>query len=117
MTPRRAPKRLRDAHSACDELLQFTAGRSLDYYRNDRALRLVVERLFEIIGEALNKASDDDPSLVEIIPDMREIIGMRNQLIHGYWDIQDEVVWDTVNVDIPKLRDRLAQILGERGWR
>lgn len=68
------------------------------------------------MGEALNHEANDDASLKHDIPDLREIIGMRNQLIHGYWDIQDEVVWDTIRQDTPTLRNRLAAVLDERGW-
>lgn len=116
MTPRRAPKRLRDAHLACSELVGFTQDRSFEDYRADRGLQLIVERLFEVIGEALNRASEDDPSLEQEIPDLRAIVGMRNQLSHGYWEIQQVVVWDTVKADIPRLRTELERILDERGW-
>lgn len=117
MTPRRAPKRLRDAHIACREMEDFTRYRTLDDYRTDRGLQLIVERLFEIVGEALNRAAEDEPSLERDIPDLRAIVGMRNQLSHGYWDIQETVVWDTVTIDIPRLRLELERILDERGWR
>lgn len=116
MTPRRAPKRLRDAHLACSELAGFTHDRTLDDYRTDRGLQLIVERLFEIIGEALNRTAEDEPALEQDIPDLRRIVGMRNQLSHGYWDIQEIVVWDTVTTDIPRLRVQLERILDERGW-
>ena len=116
MTSRRAPKRLQDALSACNDLVMFTSGRSLEDYSTEKGLRLIVERLFEILGEALNHAANDDPSLEHEIPDLRGIVGMRNQLIHGYWDIRDDVVWDTILQDIPQLRSRLATIIEERGW-
>jgi uncharacterized protein with HEPN domain len=116
MTRRRAPKLLRDAYSACEELIEFTAGKSFDDYQSDRGLQLIVERLLEILGEALNLAWQDDPTLDDEIPDRREIVGMRNQIIHGYWGVKDQVLWDTVQTDIPALRDRLREVLETRGW-
>jgi uncharacterized protein with HEPN domain len=116
MTPLRAPKRLRDARSACDEIVAFTDGKTLDDYRSDRGLRLIVERLFEILGEALNLAWQEDAKLSEQIPDLREIVGMRHRIIHGYDLIRDDVLWDTVQNDIPSLRGHINHLLEERGW-
>jgi len=107
---------LRDARAACDELFAFTAGKTLDDYLSDRGLRLIVERLFEIVGEALSQAWQEDASLVDHIPDLREIVGMRHRIIHGYDRIRDDVLWDTVQHDIPKLRAHIDHILIERGW-
>ena len=105
--PSRATKRLRDARAACLEVLAYTEHRSLDDYLSDRTLRLVVERLLEIVGEALNQAIRDDPELVTTIPEARVVIGMRNRIIHGYDEIRDDVVWDAARTGVPQL---LAQI-------
>lgn len=116
MTVRRAPKRLRDVRDACAELQTFTEGKTFDDYVNDRGLRLIVERLFEIVGEAMNQAIVDEPALEDAIPESHQAIGMRNRLIHGYDAVSDRVVWDSVHDDIPALRDRVTGVLDERGW-
>ena len=54
-----ANKRLRDALLACEELAMFTAGRSLADYTEDLGLRRIVERVLEIVGEAINPGDQD----------------------------------------------------------
>lgn len=64
-------------------IAQFTQGRTFDQYGADPMLRSAVERQFEIIGEALRLAEAADPTVAEIIPDLRKIVGMRNRIIHA----------------------------------
>lgn len=110
--PIRAEKRLRDAYAACLEIAAFTDHRSLDDYLTDRSLRLVVERLLEIVGEALNQAIRDDLGISTVIPDAYVAIGMRNRIIHGYDEILDDVVWDAARYGVPSLQAQIAQVLG-----
>ena len=51
--PHKINKLLQDALTACDELEVFTKGKTLDDLESDRGLQLIVERLFEVLGEAL----------------------------------------------------------------
>ncbi len=55
-----------------------------------------------LIGEAANAVSPETQAKIVNIP-WREVIGMRNQLIHGYFDISHKIIWTTVQEDIPKL--------------
>lgn len=116
MTRARAPKRLRDAHGACQEIATFTKDRLLAEYERDRGLRLIVERLFEILGEALNQASREDPSLEVVIPELRKIVGVRNIIAHGYDVIRDDVLWDIAVNEVPVLQEQIERVLDERGW-
>jgi uncharacterized protein with HEPN domain len=100
-------KSLEDMRRAADFLLNLTAGRTLDDYRKDEILRTVVERKFEIIGEALNRLQKADPVLASQIPDQRQIISFRNILIHGYDNVDEEIVWKIVTYDLPILKQRL----------
>lgn len=113
MTSSRATKRLRDAHAACREITAFTARRSLDDYLADRAFRLTIERLLEIVGEALNQALRNDPDLSEAIPEAFVAIGMRNRIIHGYDEIQDAVVRDAAVIGVPLLGAQIEDVLGQ----
>jgi uncharacterized protein with HEPN domain len=108
----RATKRLRDARAACLEIIAYTERRSLQDYLTDRTLRLVIERLLEIVGEALNQAVRSDPALSTSIPEAHVVIGMRNRIIHGYDEIKDDVVWDAARNDVPELLTQIDQILG-----
>jgi uncharacterized protein with HEPN domain len=74
-----------------------------------------VERQFEIIGEALGIAAKEDDSLLETIPDLPRIVGLRNRLIHGYDSVDPELVWDVVKTKIPPLKHQLAHACDESG--
>jgi uncharacterized protein with HEPN domain len=108
-------KRLLDALEACRAIEQFTAGRDFAAYVAEPMRRAAVERKFEILGEALNRAEVSAPELTERLPEMRRIIGMRNRIIHGYDGVDDEIVWDTVQHKIPTLLEQLSQLLSDEG--
>lgn len=112
----RAPKRLRDVRDAAREILSFTDGKTYEDYLADRALRLIVERLFEIVGEAMSQARSEDPALDEAIPEAHQVVGMRNRIIHGYDVVRHDVVWDSVVHDVPALLARVNLVLDKRGW-
>lgn len=113
---RRAPKRLRDVIGATDEILSFTHGKTFDDDLEDRGLRLIVERLFEIVGEGMSQAVVDEPDPEDEIPEARRVVGMRDRIIHGYDVVRHDVVWDSVQNHVRPLRDRVAAVLDERGW-
>lgn len=99
-----------DIIAAADAIVGFVAGKTLDSYSSDLMLRSAVERQFEIVGEALNQLGKCAPELAEQIPDRAAIIAFRNQLIHGYARISDAIVWKTVEVDLPGLRAKCAEL-------
>jgi uncharacterized protein with HEPN domain len=72
-----------------------------------------VERRFGIMGEALNRAVDLDPELEDRIPELREIVGLRNRLIHGYDAVDDRIIWDIVQNELPLLQARIAELIGD----
>ncbi|MBX3012804.1 MAG: DUF86 domain-containing protein [Caldilineaceae bacterium] len=104
-------KRLFDARQACLAIEQFTRNADFDEYMANAMMRSAVERQLEIIGEALNLAFHDNPSLVENIPDIRQIIAMRNRIIHGYDSVDDMLVWDVVRSKIATLHHQLEKLI------
>jgi uncharacterized protein with HEPN domain len=104
-------KSLEDMRRAADFILRMTGGRTLDDYRADEVLRTVVERKFEIIGEALNRLYKIDPNIAVQIPQHRQIISFRNILIHGYDIVDEAVVWQIVQVDLPVLFRQVESLL------
>ena len=104
-------KSLEDMRRAAEFLLRITAGRTLDDYRADEVLRCVVERKFEILGEALNRLNKSDPALATQVPEHRQIISFRNVLIHGYDTIDEAVVWKIVQQDLPILKQQMESLL------
>ncbi len=77
----------------------------------DLKTKAAVEREFEILGEALNRVKKIDANILTDVDNWREIIGFRNVIAHGYDVVEDEIVWDSVNRDIPKLLKQLKEII------
>ena len=112
MISNQAATLLWDAQRAAERISRFTNGRSYDDYLGDDMLRAAVERQFEIIGEALAGLRRVDPTVAAQLPDVQQIIAFRNVLIHGYASIDDRIVWEVVEQDLPAFRAALAKILG-----
>ena len=93
------------------EILNFVSGMSLEQYSEDEKTRLAVERLFEIIGEALNRSYKLDPELVDSIPNYRQIISFRNILAHCYDTVEDRIVWGIIEESLPQLLSDLESLL------
>ena len=112
-------QRLRDALAAAEAIPKFLGETSLDEYKSDFGLRLQIERLLEIVGEALKHARDLEPDLEDWkrIPEMHAIIGMRNRIIHGYDRVDDELVWSVARNNIGVLCRQLIDILAGDGER
>jgi uncharacterized protein with HEPN domain len=104
-------KRLLDAFNACRAIETFVSNSTFADYEQNLMLRSAVERQFEIIGEALHQAENDEPEITELLPELRRIVGMRNRIIHGYDSVDDELLWQTIHHNIPPLSKRLQQIL------
>ena len=101
--PNRKEKLYYDILRAGDEIQAFTQNLSLEEYTLDLKSKAAVERKFEIIGEALRRLRDEWPEDFEKIPMGHEIIGMRNRLIHGYDDVDDQIIWETIEIHLPRL--------------
>ena len=102
--------RLRHILDACDEILDFTGIMPEKQFLGNRMLHLAVVHLLEIIGEAGNSVSQKIKNKYSSIPWIN-IIGMRNRLIHGYFDIDLNIVWQTIKTDIPFLRKEILNII------
>ena len=107
-------KYLEDIRQAAAHIKQFTAGKSFEGYTADALLRSGVERQFEIIGEALKQLELVEPAVVSKITNYRRIIAFRNILVHGYAVVDDRVVWDVVQKDLPILCREVETLLGLR---
>ena len=91
--PHSIQKLVEDALTGCAELRHFTAGKSYEDLVNDRGLQLIIERLFEVIGEALYRLRNLDESTFDQIQNGHRIIGTRNLLAHGYDIVDHEILW------------------------
>jgi uncharacterized protein with HEPN domain len=97
---------------AADKALTFIQGRIRADLDNDRMLVLSLVRELEIIGEAASKVSADTRSpFSKHLDSWQDITGMRNRLIHAYFDVDLDTVWSTVTRDLPVLKAELEKIL------
>ena len=89
----------------------FVNGISFEVYQSDEKTRLAVERCFEIIGEALNRAYKLDPETVDSITDYRKIISFRNILAHCYDSVEDRLVWGVIEESLPSLLSDVMNLM------
>lgn len=101
--------RLRDILEAC-ELLIREIGPRLSDLRSDPVVQAATQRWIEIIGEAASRVSDEVKAEHPDIP-WRSMVGMRNVLVHGYFEIDPAVVRAVVERDVPMIAQRITQIL------
>ena len=86
------------------------AGKGPESIGEERVLELALIRLVEVIGEAAGRVSQVGQEKYTEIP-WREVIGMRNRLVHGYDSVDLRVLWDTIELDLPALISKLEKIL------
>jgi uncharacterized protein with HEPN domain len=89
---------------------RFIAGRQRPDLDTDEMLLFAVVQAIQIVGEAASRVSPETQLATPLIPWAR-IIGMRNRLVHAYADIDHEVVWKTVTVEIRALLSLLTPLL------
>ena len=94
---------------AAREAVAFASGRSRQDLDQDRILVLAVVKCVEMIGEAAARVSEQTRTDHPEIP-WQDIVGMRNRLIHAYFDINLDVVWSTITADLPALISELEKI-------
>ena len=97
---------------AARELVELSRGRSRRDLDTDRSYELSMERLLEIIGEAAANVSEDFRAGRPEVP-WRDIVSMRNRLIHAYRRVDLDIVWRTVSTAVPRLIGQLEAILEE----
>jgi len=85
----------------------YTAGLSYDQFSRTRLVQDGVIRQLEIIGEASRNLSDDFRDQHSELPWL-QIIGLRNRLIHAYFEVNLGIIWDIVQNDLPPLKQRVA---------
>lgn len=102
--------RLRHMLDAAHEAVEFVRNETRESLDNDRKLLLALVKDIEIMGEAASRLSDECQQTHPQIP-WPQIVGMRNRLIHAYFDIDKETVWKTVQDDLPPLITELEKIL------
>lgn len=93
-------------------VLEFTKGKRRQSLEHSQLLVSAVIREFEILGEAAGQISKKTQSKYSDLP-WKQLIGMRNRLIHAYFDIDDNIIWATIKEHLPSLKDSLGQIVND----
>lgn len=102
--------RIRHILDAAREAVAFAQGRSRSDLDTDPMLRLALVRLLEVIGEAARGVSTSFPQAHPEIA-WREMAGMLDRVIHGYFDVNLDVVWETIVQDLPTLITLMEKIV------
>jgi len=93
------------------EALALTKGRARQDLDEDRTLNLALTRLLEIVGEAANRIPIENQMEYPEIP-WPQIVSLRNRLIHGYDEVDFDLLWSIISHDLPELVQVLERILG-----
>ncbi|MCP3977989.1 MAG: DUF86 domain-containing protein [bacterium] len=113
MPPSGGPSRdrIRVLHicGAIEEALSFVSGKSRDDLTRSRMLTLSLIKEFEMIGEAASRISEPFRKQHSQIP-WDALIATRNRLVHGYFDVDIGVIWNTIDGDLPRLLEKLKPL-------
>ena len=104
--------RVKHMLDSANEAISFISDKTRKDLEQNKMLVLSLVKCIEIIGEAANSITDDLKSKHKSIP-WQDIIKMRHRLIHTYFDVDYDIVWKTVNDELPVLIKELKIILSE----
>lgn len=103
-------KYLYDIRESIDSIKKYLGDkRDFKVYMANKMLRRAVEREFEIIGEAMSRVEKLDSSIA--ISSKRQIISLRNRVIHGYDKIDNEIIWGTIVRHLPTLEVEIRNLI------
>ena len=101
---------LRHILDAIEAICQYTGTTAREEFIQNPILRDAVIRQLEIIGEASNRLSDET-RLASPDTQWAQIISMRNRLIHGYFQVDVDLVWEIITNDLPALKQQIESIV------
>jgi uncharacterized protein with HEPN domain len=104
---------LRDILQSIRLIEEFVRGMDSDSFRHDAKTRAAVERMILVISEAAGRLKDRAETLCPGVP-WRDIRGIGNWLRHGYDRIDAEVIWDTIQDDLPPLKAAIEKALNPK---
>jgi len=101
---------LQDIAQSCDKILSFTAGLTQEDLIQDEKTYDAVVRNLEIIGEAAKNVPDElRKQLLDI--EWKRVAGLRDMLIHVYFGIDNDILWDVVENKVPQLAEKVKNFL------
>ena len=110
MLPRGWQDRIRDILDAIAEIQKFTHGMDFETFKGDDKSIRAVEMNFIIIGEAANQIPEEIEEKYSVIP-WHLMRAMRNRVVHAYFEVDEKLMWDTIQNDLPPLVPELEKLL------
>ncbi len=110
MSERNLSLLLTDIKVSIEKILEYTVGMTFEAYEVDSKTKDAVERNFEIIGEAASRIPDDFKKLHPNV-EWRIIKDFRNFIIHEYFGINNQIVWDTIQYRLPDLLQEILLLI------
>jgi uncharacterized protein with HEPN domain len=110
VSPRGWQNRIRDILDAIVEIQSFTSDLDYEIFKQDNKAIRAVEMNFIIIGEADNQIPEEIEEKYAEIP-WSLMRAMRNRIVHAYFEVDEKLMWDTVQNDLPPLIPELEKLL------
>ncbi len=110
MSPRNWQNRIRDILDSIAEIQKFTRGMTYEAFRKDEKSIRAVEMNFIIIGEAANQVPEEIEEKYPEIP-WSLMRALRNRIVHAYFNVDEKLMWDTIQNDLPPLIPKLETLL------
>jgi uncharacterized protein with HEPN domain len=104
---------LLDIIDSIDDIENFTENLTYEQFVKDRKTLNAVVRSIEIIGEAAKQLPNEVKAKYNTLP-WKEITGMRDKLIHAYFGMDTETIWETVHKNIPTLKQTIQKLLKDQ---
>jgi uncharacterized protein with HEPN domain len=104
--------RLEHIRDAIIVAVQLAGESSRADLQGDLKLELALARCVEIVGEAANQLSEETRTSISEVP-WRQVIGMRHRLVHAYFNVDLNHLWDTIEGDLPPLLEVINRVLAE----
>jgi len=99
-----------DIAKELERIEEFVEGMSYEEFKRDVKTVYAVIRCFEIIGEAVKNIPEDVRNSYPQIP-WKRIAGMRDKLIHAYFGVDYEILWETVKRRVPEIKPLILEVL------
>jgi len=101
---------LNDIYDSINKGIEFISEMSYEDFSKDEKTQFALIRVIEVIGEASKKIPSEIKIQSQEIP-WREISGMRDLLVHDYFGVNIQVVWETAKNDLPELKVKIQRLL------
>jgi len=108
--PKRDPDLLiEDMLASIRKIERYTSGMDQELFQQDEKTVDAVVRNLEILGEATRQLPDDFTARHEDVP-WRQIAGLRNRIVHDYFGLDLELIWEVIRRDLPQFQARLEKL-------